>query len=310
MISLKENISLGPANLPLPRFGLGAAHICTRDFESGLQTVGRAWDLGVRFFDTAPLYGRGLSEQCLGQALAGRPRSDYILATKVGRLIRDNEAVFDFSADGIRRSLEESLERLGLDRIDIVHIHDPHHHYSQALEAAYPVLDAWRAAGTVGAIGVGIGNPTMLADFANNADFDCFLVPNCYSLLTFEALELLDLCHKKGIRAIAGGVFNGGILAESPSETSKYNYRQAPPDIIERARQLDAVCTYHDVELRQAALHFVYGHPAVSSVILGAETPQHVEANLDLLSATTPPDLWQALKASDLLPPSVPVPAA
>ena len=160
------------------------------------------------------------------------------------------------------------------------------------------------------AIGVGIGNPTMLADFANNADFDCFLVPNCYSLLTFEALELLDLCHKKGIRAIAGGVFNGGILAESPSETSKYNYRQAPPDIIERARQLDAVCTYHDVELRQAALHFVYGHPAVSSVILGAETPQHVEANLDLLSATTPPDLWQALKASDLLPPSVPVPAA
>ncbi len=296
----------------LPRTGLGTAPLGGL-FEpvgddTALATIELAWERGIRFFDTAPLYGRGLSEQRLGRFLAEKPREDFVLATKVGRLLRADapldareaiwkepspvNPVWDFSYDGVMRSVEESLERLGLDRIDVVHIHDPDDHYDEALGGAYPALDRLRSEGVIGAVGAGMNQVEMLARFAREADFDCFLVAGRYTVLDRAALaELLPLCVERDIAVICGGVFNSGILAGGTT----FNYAPAPPELLEQAAELDAVCASHGVPLAAAALQFPLRHPAVASVLLGPRSPAQLAESLDLLELPIPAELWDEL---------------
>jgi D-threo-aldose 1-dehydrogenase len=293
-------------------------------------TVAGAYDRGVRFYDTAPLYGMGLSEQRLGSALAQYPRDDYVLATKVGRLlradapiapdqIRDGELlfrevppvqpVFDVSYDGAMRSVDESLSRLGLDRIDILHIHDPDDHYEEALSGAYVALDRLRAEGVIRAVGAGMNQWQMLARFAREANFDCFLLAGRYTLLEQGALdEFLPLCEEKGIAVVIGGPLNSGILA-NPRPGATYNYVRADDATLARAQQLKAVCDRYTVPIAAAAFQFPLAHPAVAAVIPGMRTPEEVEENVRLCRHPIPAALWEDLKAAGLLHPDAPVPA-
>jgi D-threo-aldose 1-dehydrogenase len=274
--------------------------------------VETAWDAGVRFFDTAPLYGYGLAEQRLGAVLRTKPRDDFVISTKVGRLLRAGappepgqafrgtprlNPVFDFSYDATMLSVEESLLRIGLDRVDILLIHDPDEHFDEALQGAYRALDRLRSEGTVRAIGAGMNQAAMLARFARETDFDCFLLAGRYTLLDRTgAAELLPLCLERGIGVITGGVFNSGILAES-GPLLHYNYVQAPPDVMARASNIKAMCARHGVDVKAAALQFPLRHPAVASVLTGCRSASEVEENVRLSAAPVPDELWRELDA-------------
>jgi D-threo-aldose 1-dehydrogenase len=328
-----EEVPLGGTGLTVTRVGLGTAALgglyeVVAD-EAARATIDRAWELGLRFFDTAPLYGHGLSEERLGAALACRPRGDFVLATKVGRLLRAGappddtqlsgglkrwpgvspvNPVFDFSYDGVLRSVEESLERLGLGRIDVLHIHNPDEHYEQARRGAYRALDRLRLDGTIDAVGAGMNQVELLVRFARDADFDCFLLAGRYTLLDQSALaELLPLCQERGIAVILGGLFNSGILAD-PRPGITYDYSLAPPELLERARRIDAVCERHGVPLKAAALQFPLAHPAVTSVLLGARSVAELEENLALLRLELPVELWHELRAERLVRKDAPTP--
>jgi D-threo-aldose 1-dehydrogenase len=309
-------------NVELGRVGLGSAPLgglyTPVEENDAVATVTRAFDRGVRLFDTAPLYGYGLAERRMGSALAERPREEFVLSTKVGRLIRPGAApdasypdgtgggpVFDFSYDATLRSLEESLERLGLDRVDVLHIHDPDLHFEQALTGAFPALDRLRADGTIRAVGAGMNQVEMLCRFAREADFDCFLVAGRYTLIDQSALaELLPLCEERGIAVILGGVLNSGLLAGGTT----FNYGPAPSEWVERARAVERVCAGHGLRLTAAALQFPLAHPAVTSILLGPRSPAELDEDLDLLDAAIPADLWAELRAEGLLPEAAPVP--
>jgi D-threo-aldose 1-dehydrogenase len=276
------------------------------------RVVEAAWKAGIRFFDTAPLYGHGLAEQRFGAVLRTKPRDEFVIATKVGRLLRKDappepgqaykgappvNPVFDFSYDGVMRSAEESLVRLGLDRIDVLHIHDPDDHYEEALSGAYRALDRMRSEGTIKAVGAGMNQAEMLARFAREADFDCFLLAGRYTLLDRIGLkELLPLCVEKGIAIIAGGVFNSGILAD-PRPGATYNYQAAPPALVERALELEAVCNRRGVDLKAAAIQFPLRHPAVASVLTGCRSVAEVEENVRMFETPIPDTLWDELDA-------------
>jgi D-threo-aldose 1-dehydrogenase len=325
-----ERVTLGRSGVAVTRLGLGGAPLgglfAPVSDEEARATIERAWEAGIRFFDTAPLYGHGLSERRLGTALSERPRDELVLATKVGRLLRasappeESQAafwpevpplnpVFDFSSDGVLRSLEESLARLGLDRVEVLHIHDPDEHYEEALRGAYPALDRLRSEGVIGAVGAGMNQAEMLARFAREAEFDCFLLAGRYTLLDQVALgELLPLCVERRISVIVGGVFNSGILAD-PRQGAMFDYGPAPPERLERAQRLQAVCARHGVPLTAAALQFPLAHPAVASVLLGVRSVAELEQNLELSRLPIPGDLWPELKSEGLLPQEAPTPA-
>ncbi|MGH9063776.1 MAG: aldo/keto reductase [Acidimicrobiales bacterium] len=318
----------------MTRLGLGTAPLGNLfravEEREALATVARAYELGLRLFDTAPVYGYGEAERRLGQALASCP-ADVVVATKVGRLLRSGapadltqwqagepiykatppvNPVFDFSYDGVLRSLGESLTRLGRDRVDVVHIHDPDEHYDEALRGAYPALARLRADGAVGAVSVGMSQSAMLARFARDADFDCFLLAGRYTLLDQSGLsELLPLCAERGIGIIAGGVYNSGILAD-PRPGATYDYAPAGARRLAQARRLAEVCRRHDVPLGAAAIQFPYGHPAVAAVVVGARSPAELEEDVAMLQLPLPPDLWAELRAEGLLGEEVPVPRA
>ncbi|MBN6037189.1 aldo/keto reductase [Amycolatopsis sp. 195334CR] len=307
------------------RWGLGCAqlgNLYTAITDSAAAaTVERAWVEGVRYFDTAPHYGLGLSERRLGAALAGLPRSEFVVSTKVGRLLvpdpagagrRDDQGfdvpaayrrVWDFSRDGVRRSLEASLTRLGLDRVDVVYVHDPDAHFAAALDGAVPALAELRDQGVIGAVGVGMNQAAMPAEFVRRADLDVVLVAGRYTLLDQPALdELLPLCADRGVAVVAAGVFNGGILA-TPSPGTMYDYAEAPPELVARAERIARVCARHGVELPQAAIALPAGHPAVTSVLLGAQSPAQVSANLARARRPVPAGLWAELTEAGLLRP-------
>lgn len=309
----------------LGRWGLGCAqlgNLYTAITDSvAAATVERAWSEGVRYFDTAPHYGLGLSERRLGAALAGLPRHEFVVSTKVGRLLvpdpagagrRDDQGfdvpaayrrVWDFSRDGVRRSLEASLDRLGLDRVDLVYVHDPDAHFAAALDEALPALAELRDQGVIGAIGVGMNQVAMPAEFVRRADLDVVLVAGRYTLLDQPALdELLPLCRDRGVAVVAAGVFNGGILA-TPSPGTMYDYAEAPPELVTRAERIAGVCARHDVELPQAAIALPAGHPAVAAVLLGAQSPAQVSANLARARRPVPAALWAELTEAGLLRP-------
>jgi D-threo-aldose 1-dehydrogenase len=296
--------------------------------DDALATVDAAWELGVRYFDTAPHYGLGLSERRLGVALRSRPRDDYVLSTKVGRLLEpaaadrlDDEGyvvpathrrVWDFSRDGIRRSLSESLDRLGLDRVDILYLHDPDDHWREVLDSGYPALDQLRAEGAVGAIGAGMNQSAMLADLVRHTDVDILMLAGRYTLLEQDSLDdLLPLCVERGVRVVAAGVFNSGLLAKAqPTEHAKYDYAEAPPELVARARAIAAICEHHGTTLPAAAIAFPLGHPAVVSVCVGARSATQVERNAALFREWIEPALWSELKSEGLLRADAPVPAA
>ena len=276
------------------------------------RVVEAAWQAGIRFFDTAPLYGHGLAEQRLGAVLRAKPREEFVLATKVGRLLRADappepgqaykgvppvNPTYDFSYDGVMRSVEESLARLGLDRVDVLHIHDPDEHFEEALAGAYRALDRLRAEGTIRAVGAGMNQAEMLVRFAREADFDCFLLAGRYTLLDRTgAAELLPLCVEKSIAIIAGGVFNSGILA-NPRPGTTFNYQQAPPQLVDRALRMQEICARHGVELKAAAIQFPLRHPAVASVLTGCRSVREVEENVRMFQAPIPSSLWDELGA-------------
>ena len=276
------------------------------------RVVEAAWQAGIRFFDTAPLYGHGLAEQRLGAVLRAKPREEFVLATKVGRLLRADappepgqaykgvppvNPTYDFSYDGVMRSVEESLARLGLDRVDVLHIHDPDEHFEEALAGAYRALDRLRAEGTIRAVGAGMNQAEMLVRFAREADFDCFLLAGRYTLLDRTgAAELLPLCVEMSIAIIAGGVFNSGILA-NPRPGTTFNYQQAPPELVDRALRMQEICARHGVELKAAAIQFPLRHPAVASVLTGCRSVREVEENVRMFQAPIPSSLWDELDA-------------
>jgi len=323
----RERVKLGHTELTVTRFGLGTAPLGGL-FEAvgeseGVGVVERAWEVGIRTFDTAPLYGHGLAEQRLGKVLNPKPRDEFTLSSKVGRLLRSDappepgqqyhgvppvNPMFDFSYDGVMRSLDESLERLGLDRIDILHIHDPDDHYDEALAGAYRALDRLRSEGVIGAVGAGMNQAEMLARFARDGDFDCFLLAGRYTLLDQIALkELLPECVERGISIIAGGVYNSGILAD-PKPGAYYNYQTAPAELLQRAQRIRDVCTRHHVPLKAAAVQFPLGHPAVDCVVVGCRSAAELEESLKMFEVDIPAALWEELKAERLLPPEAPTP--
>jgi D-threo-aldose 1-dehydrogenase len=293
------------------RLGFGTAEIGglfrTVSDEDAAIVLEHAWEIGIRYFDTAPLYGYGNAERRLGAALRDRPRDEYVLSTKVGRLLRAGTPpqgifdgapplgpVFDFGYDATLRSLDESLERLGLGRVDVALIHDPDDHYAQTMEGAYPALDRLRAEGVVGAVGVGMNQTELLCRFARDGDFDCFLVAGRYTLLDRTAAEdLLPLCLERGIAVLAGGVFNSGVLASGAT----YDYAPAPRDVLERAADLRATCARYGVPLEAAALQFPLTHLAVTCVLVGCRSPRELEQDVRLFELELPAELWEELAA-------------
>lgn len=284
--------------------------------------VDAAWDEGVRYFDTAPHYGLGLSERRLGEALRARPRDSYALSTKVGRVLdplpdggpeaseglSEGFAVrathrrrWDFSAAGIRRSIEDSLERLGLDRIDIAYLHDPDDHAEAAFHEAYPELEKLRAEGVVGAIGAGMNQTAMLTRFVRDTDVDVVLCAGRHTLLDQSALtDLLPAAAARGRSVVVGGVFNSGLLAD-PRPGATYDYAAAPLNLLDRALRLKAVTEGHGVPLRAAALHYPLTHPAVAGVLVGTRSPEEVRDAAALLRRPVPDDLWDELRDEGLL---------
>jgi D-threo-aldose 1-dehydrogenase len=332
-VKAAELARLGRTGVHVTRFGLGSAPLGNLFQEvaddQARSVVATAYEAGIRFFDTAPLYGYGLAERRVGSVLSEKPRESFVLATKVGRLLRaglppdatqfyNGEAfykstpavspIFDFSYDGVMRSVEESLERLSLERIDVLHIHDPDEHYDVALEGAYRALAKLRSEGTIGAVGVGMNQAEMLARFATGADFDCFLLAGRYTLLDQSAFrELLPLCAAKGISVIIGGVYNSGLLAD-PSPGTPFNYVPASADLLLRTRRLEDVCRRHGVPLKAAALRFPFGHPSVVTVLVGCRSVVELEENLRMFETDVPEALWEELQREGLLPEEMPTP--
>ena len=318
-------VSIGQTGVTVTRLGLGLAPIggmyqAVGD-DTATATIDRAWEHGIRYFDTAPLYGAGRSERRAGAALAKRDRSAYTLSTKVGRVLRPggdesgmwaeptSEAPhFDFSADGVRRSYADSLERLGVDRADILHLHDPDEHFAPAMSGARPALVELRANGRIGAVSAGMNQSAMLTEFVRTGDFDCVLLAGRYTLLDQSGLsDLLPECQARGVSIIVGGVYNSGILADPRPEAS-YDYQPAPAAILARAEAIRDVCDRHGVPLRAAAMQFPLAHPAVAAALIGMRSPAEVDDAVAMASVDIPGRLWRDLIAAGLLADRVPTP--
>jgi D-threo-aldose 1-dehydrogenase len=321
-----RSVGRGPA---LTEFGVGTAQFgnlyrASTD-EDSTAAVTAAWDAGVRYFDTAPHYGLGLSERRLGRALREYPREDYVVSTKVGRLLvptpekgaeldtdgfevpATHRRVWDFSRDGILRSVEASLERLGLDRIDILYLHDPDEHWEEASTTGIGALIELREQGVVRAVGAGMNQSAMLTEFVRRCDVDVVMVAGRFTLLEQGALQdLLPQAADRGVGVVAAAVYNSGLLSqpEVPAD-ARYNYGGAPPDVIERARAIVSICRSHGITLPDAAVQYPLLRPEVVSVVLGCRTAGHVQSNTDRYATTVPAAFWDELVAADLIPPLV-----
>ena len=286
--------------------------------DAALETLEAAWSAGIRAFDTAPHYGAGLSEQRFGRFLAGRPRHEYVLATKVGRLlvptaddVEGSESFYgtpqlarvrDYSRNGVLASVEASLGRLGLDRIDVALIHDPDDYAAEVLDGAYPALADLRAAGVVGAIGVGMNQVGLLEWFLPRCDLDCILVAGRYSLLDGSAAErLLPECQRRGVAVLAGGIFNSGVLAD-PGLGATYDYRPAPAGLLDRARRIRSACARYGLPIGAVALQFALRHPAVTAAVVGARTAAEIIEDAGYLDCHVPDALFGELAADGLIP--------
>jgi D-threo-aldose 1-dehydrogenase len=330
---------LGRTKVTVTQLGFGGASIgelfvrvSERDAAS---TLAAAWDAGVRYFDTAPWYGRGLSELRTGAGLRDHPRTEYALSTKVGRWLRPskvegfdgspwvggspNEVVFDYTYDGIMRSVEQSRLRLGITRFDVAFIHDLDRlyfdketwdaHVRDLAASGWRALEELRSSGQIGAIGAGINDLGLMPRFLDIGDIDAFLVAMPYTLLDQEVLDAeFPACVARGVGFVIGAVFASGILAKGPVPGARYAYADAPPAVLEKTRRIAAVCERYDVPLTAAALQFPLGHPAVASVIPGASSPAQEARNVEAFTLPIPGDLWAELKHEGLLRADAPVP--
>lgn len=313
-----STVPLGGKNsLQVTNLGFGTApigNVATVSAADAEATIQRAYELGIRLFDSAPLYGRGESELRIGRALKGVPRDSYVISTKIGRVLNADRSafVYDFSYDGVMRSFEGSLQRLGTDYVEIVLVHDPDadtvDHEQDALEGAFPALRDLRRQGVIKAIGAGMNQWQMEQRFAEQADPDVFLLAGRYTLLEQTSLGFLKLCREKGIGIFLGGVYNSGILATGPKENAQYNYANAPALVLEKALKIHAICERHGVPLNRAALHFARAHPTITSLVVGAVKPAEVEANVAALAAPIPAELWQDLHNAGLIEADAPAP--
>jgi len=312
---------LGTSGVRVTRLMFGGAPIgglfAAVDEDTAQATLEAAWAAGIRAFDTAPHYGVGLSELRIGRFLAGRPRGEYVVSTKVGRMLvptADNvegaegfygtpklTRVRDYSRDGVLASLEASLDRLGTGHIDIALIHDPDDHGPEALDGAYPALAELRAQGVVGAIGAGMNQAEMLEWFLPRTDLDCVLVAGRYTLLdTRAAATLFPECQRRGVAVLAAGVFNSGVLAD-PGPAATYDYRPASPGVMDRARRIAAACARHGLPIGAAALQFTLHHPAVTAAIAGARSPDEIVTDAQYLACDVPGALFDELAADGLI---------
>ncbi|MFY0679560.1 MAG: aldo/keto reductase [Thalassovita sp.] len=324
---------IGKTNLSIPTLGFGGAPLGglldAVDAVDSMATLRAATQAGMRYVDTAPFYGFGLSERRVGDVIRG---GSYVLSTKVGRLLvpgaAENPAamgwpealpfhpVYDYSYDGIMRSFEQSLQRLGLDRIDILYVHDIGEvthgaqnapHFKALAESGYRALDSLRQSGQISAIGLGVNETAVCMEALEIGDWDAFLLAGRYTLLEQHALtDLLPACAARDVSIVVGGPYNSGILVGGDT----WNYGAAPQEVVERVQQLKATCRDFDVALPAAALQFPMGHPSVASVIPGLRTPEELRQTLDWANAVIPAAFWDQLKDQDLLHPEAPVPAA
>jgi D-threo-aldose 1-dehydrogenase len=332
-VSAAARVRLGRRGPEVTRLGFGAAPIGGLfepvSEEAAAAALDAAWDAGVRLVDTAPHYGAGLSERRIGAWLRGRApqeREQVVISTKVGRLLVEPtggpppegsegfhgalpyQRVFDYSRDGVLRSVEQSLARLGVDRVGVLLIHDPDQHWEQAAGQAYPTLHELRDQGVTAAIGAGMNQAEMLARFVRETDIDCVLLAGRYTLLDQRGLvELLPLCVERGVAVIAGGVFNSGVLAD-PRQGATFDYAPAPPEVLDRARRLQMICARHGVRLPAVALQFPLAHPAVATVLTGARSGVELRENVALLDVPVPVAVWEELRANGLLAAEAPVP--
>ena len=303
----------GAAHLGLGCAPLGNLFAAVTD-DDAAATVHAAWQQGIRFFDTAPQYGHGLSEVRLGRALASLPRAELTLASKVGRVlvapmpgavrprssfvdIPPADPVFDFSRDGVLRSFDELLARLGVDRLDIVHVHEPDDFEHEARDHAFPTLFELRDEGVVGEVGCGMNQSAMLARFVADLPLDCVLLAGRWTLLDRTGGHLLDQCAAQGVAVILGGVFNSGLLA-APVAGATFDYAAAPAELVARAQRLQAVCDGFGVPLPAAALQFVSRHPSVTHTLVGARSAAEIEADVAYADLAIDPSLWGALDAA------------
>lgn len=332
---------LGRTDVAVTTLGYGGAPIGGFRFalseQQAVETIRTALSAGVRYFDTSPYYGYGRSEHLFGQALRSVPRDSYVLSTKVGRTMsakRDDEIVegyragglpfkptYDYSADGAYRSLEQSLLRLGMNRIDVVFIHDvdvwthgsqaeADRRFAEAMAGCYPALAKLRSEGVIRAIGVGLNDSEMCVRFAREADLDCIMLAGRYTLLEQGAIaELLPLCQEKMISILLAGPFNSGILATGAVAGAPYDYKPAPDAVMDRVRRIESTCRRHGVELATAALQFPLAHSALASAVVGSIHPHEVQENAARMTQSIPVALWADLKREGLLHPDAPVPA-
>lgn len=335
---------IGGQGLEVTQMGMGGAALGNLyevvEEDGAAETIASAYTAGIRYFDTAPLYGYGRSENRLGLELSRYKRDEFVISTKVGYSLvpRTEEEppespfvnvppldkAFDFSRDAVLRSFEESLKRLQTDYIDIMLIHDPDEgisiqpdfddphavsHFSQAMEQVYPALDELRTQKVVKAVGAAMNQWQMLYDFAAEGDFDCFLLAGRYTLLEqAPALKFLPRCEQKGIRVIVGGPYNSGILATGAVEGAYYNYLPATSEVMDRTRQIQEVCARHNVSLQTAALQFPFGHPSIASVIPGARSSAEIESNVAFFEEEIPVDFWTELRDLSLVAEEAPLP--
>jgi D-threo-aldose 1-dehydrogenase len=331
-------VKFGRVDLEVTAFGFGTAPIGNIfreiDEETSDGMIQEAWNTGVRYYDTAPMYGHGLSELRTGHSLRWKNRDDFVLSSKVGRILKParkddidyapwtnagrNTMHFDYSYDGTMRSFEDSLQRLNLERMDICFIHDidvftrgdeQPEVFKQAMDGAWKALSDLRDQGVVKAIGVGVNEWEVCHAALEQRDFDCFLLAGRYTLLEQASLDkFLPLCEERGAAVVVGGGFNSGILATGAVEGAKYNYAPAPAEIMDRVKKIEAVCAEHDVPLPAAALQFVVAHPAIPSFIAGTRTVEQLQKNLAWFSHPTPSEFWADLKSKGLLREDAPTP--
>ncbi|TCO45704.1 D-threo-aldose 1-dehydrogenase [Kribbella antiqua] len=313
------------------RVGLGSAPLGNLFGEVPSSDAGAAidaaWEEGWRYFDTAPHYGLGLAEERLGAALKSRPRDEFVLSSKVGRIIysADTEAVddegfavnttrrrrWDFSRDGVLQSIEDSLRRIGTDRLDVVFVHDPDDHYEEAVATAFPTLIELRDQGVIGAIGSGMNQTAMLTRFVRELDIDVIMLAGRYSLIDPDGLDdVLPACLENNVQVVAVGIFNSGLLSQPrPAPGATFNYAPAAEALVDKANRLADVCESHGVTLPAAALAFPLAHPAVAGIAVGCRTADEVHTNAALARADVPPALWSDLKSAGLLREDAPTPA-
>jgi D-threo-aldose 1-dehydrogenase len=334
-MDLSERGRVGTTSLAVPRVGIGTAPLGNmfeaHSDEHADAALASAVAHGLRYFDTAPLYGHGLAEQRVGRAVARLPRDDVVVSTKVGRLLRADAPrdesqfhlgepfykdvppvapVWDFTYDGIMTSVEESYQRTGLDRFDILLLHDPDDHFDAASTTGFRALARLREDGTTLAIGAGMNQAPALARLVEACDLDVLLVAGRYTLLDQVAMdELLPLCEQRTISIVVGGVFNSGILVD-PEPGARYNYVPAEPAVVARAQRIKSVCDRYDVPLPAAALQFPFAHPRVCTVLLGFRSIDELERDLRWLDVSIPRELWAELKHEGLLREDAPTPSS